>query len=384
MAKNKTILINGNPSVMMREARGGEILSLRLRYYLGLVEGATQFKYEKLDLWLWNKKHLSPSESEHNRETKETAKAIRETREKELLKKTHGYIYAADRNKINFYEWFEDYIRDYDKADIRVVEMALRRFRSFIAESRKYAIFKDKITPDQLTPEIVTAFVKRLEKDCTGSGAQSIYKRFKKVIRAAVKQNIFIENPCEDISAHSDNDGKLIKDVLTAEEIEKLIHCKFENQSDDVRRAFIFCLFTGLRFCDVKVLRYGSIDRENKELTIRQAKTKKLVSIPLRDDVLTIIGNGEPNELVFHLGSANGCNKSLRHWVEKAGINKHITWHCARHSFGANTYNNIKDLRATSELLGHSDTSITQVYTRVFDDRKREIVNSLPKIENID
>ena len=390
MAKNKSVLISGNPFVQVRENRDGDRLSMRLVYNLGDVyevdeEGnrrrRQQWKYEKLQLWMWNKKHLTPAESEHNRQAKETARIVREEREKEFRTKTHGYVFATDRAKVNLYEWMEDYISEYDKADVRVVQLALKRFREFVKGNRRYALFSQRITPDQLTPDLVEDFVAQLEKDCVGEGAHTLYKRFKKMVTTATKKGLFIDNPCDGITAHIEDEGRLKKDVLTAEEITKLVQCHFDRQSEDVRRAFLFSLFTGLRYCDVKELRYRNIDRESCMVTFQQAKTKRTNSVPLRADIMALVGEGEPDQHIFHLPSPTACNKALQNWVRHAGISKHITWHCARHSFGANTYYNLKDLRATSELLGHADTKVTQIYTQVFDDRKRELVNSLPSLE---
>lgn len=389
MAKSKSVLISGNPYVEMREAKGDRF-TLRLVYNLGTTtdfddEGnktyRKQRKTEKMELWLWNKKHLSPTEAEHNRQAKETARLVREEREREFRTKTHGYVFAADRAKIDFYEWADDYIAEYDKADKRVVQLSLKRFREFIKGTRRYALFSQRITPDQLTPALIEDFVARLEKDCVGEGAHTLYKRFKKMVTAATKKGVFVENPCDGIVAHVEDADRLKKDVLTAEEITRLLQCRFDRQSEDVRRAFILSLFTGLRYCDVKELRYRNINYEEQTLTFQQQKTRRTNTVPLRSDLLAMIGEGEPDALIFHLPSPTACNKALQHWVSRAGINKHITWHCARHSFGANTYYNLKDLRATSELLGHADTKVTQIYTKVFDDRKRELVNSLPSIE---
>ena len=52
----------------------------------------------------------------------------------------------------------------------------------------------------------------------------------------------------------------LRKDVLSPEEIQKLITCHYDNENPIVRRAFIFCLYCGLRFCDVKDLTYKNVD----------------------------------------------------------------------------------------------------------------------------
>ena len=376
----------GNSFVEIRPASSDGRCKLRLVTLLGrekLDNGKYKQirRYETTPLYLWNKSNLSSFEREHNRTVKEAAKKIREKRERELQTMKNGYEFVEDRKNVNFFEWFKDYIADYDKADKRVMEMALKRFKSFISSSKKYDMFKDTINPDQITEELINCFVARLKKDCRGTGAASVYKRFKKAVKYATKKHIFLSNPCDGISIKEDDGKRLLKDVLTDDEIITLLHCRYEGQSEEVRRAFIFCLYTGLRFCDVKELRYANMDYNGLQLTFRQSKTGKINVVPIREDLLPVIGDGESNNSIFRLGSANGCNKSLQHWVARAGIDKHITWHCARHSFGANTYYKLKDLRATSELLGHSSTKITQVYTQVFDDRKRELVNSLPAIE---
>ena len=121
MAKSKSILISGNPFVQIRDTKEGDKYTMRLVYNLGDIyevdangnrRRRQQWKYEKLNLWLWNKKHLSPAESEHNRVAKEAAKLVREERERQFLSKTQGYTFAVDRNKINLYDWMEDYIKE--------------------------------------------------------------------------------------------------------------------------------------------------------------------------------------------------------------------------------------------------------------------------------
>ena len=199
MAKSKSILISGNPFVQIRDTKEGDKYTMRLVYNLGDIyevdangnrRRRQQWKYEKLNLWLWNKKHLSPAESEHNRVAKEAAKLVREERERQFLSKTQGYTFAVDRNKINLYDWMEDYIKEYVKADERVIRLSIKRFRAFIDSNKRYAIFSKCIHPDQLTPEMVEAFVDKLEADCRGEGAKTLYKRFKKIITAATKQGI--------------------------------------------------------------------------------------------------------------------------------------------------------------------------------------------------
>jgi hypothetical protein len=80
--------------------------------------------------------------------------------------------------------------------------------------------------------------------------------------------------------------------------------------------------------------------------------------IPLNDGLLSLIRNspedGNLDNLVFTLPSYESCCKSVKRWVKRAGINKHISWHCARHSFAVNILNNGANIKTVASLLGHS------------------------------
>ena len=57
----------------------------------------------------------------------------------------------------------------------------------------------------------------------------------------------------------------------------------------------------------------------------------------------------------------------------KNGIDKHISWHCARHSFAVNILNNGANIKTFTNLLGHSGLKHTEKYTHAVDELKEPI-----------
>lgn len=343
-------------------------------------------KREFLKLYIWQAPR-TPMERQNNKETLELAKKIRFERGQQLLEDVEGYRLKKNR-EINFLDYFQSYIEKYTKKDYRMVEVALHRFKDFLNETPEYNKFAKKIKPEQITKDMVEAYTEYLQSRSVGEGAKSIYARFKKVVKYAIEHDVMIKNPCMGVVIKVD-EQQLKKDVLSLEEIQLLVKTHYENENPNIRRAFIFCLYSGLRFCDVKDLTFVNVDYSNKLLKFEQNKTKghsasSGVVIPLNDDLLRLIGNPEtPNdrdENIFKLPTYESCSKSLKRWVKRSGINKKISWHCARHSFAVNILNNGANIKTVASLLGHSGLKHTEKYTRAIDSLKQDAINSLPKL----
>ena len=88
-----------------------------------------------------------------------------------------------------------------------------------------------------------------------------------------VEHDVFLKNPTTGVTIKADQE-KLTKDILSIEEIQQLIKTHYIGENEDIRRAFIFCLYCGLRWCDVKDLTFANVDYSNRLLRFEQAKTK--------------------------------------------------------------------------------------------------------------
>ena len=171
-------------------------------------------KREFLSLYLWQAPR-TPIERQQNKETLELAKKIRYERGQELLESAEGYRLKKDR-KINYLDYFQAYIDSYTKKDVRMVQIALNRFKDFFRDTTEYNKFAKGIKPEQITKDVVTDYTEYLKSRSVGEGAKSIYQRFKKVINYAMEHDVIMKNPCTGITIKV-ADQILKKDILTME-----------------------------------------------------------------------------------------------------------------------------------------------------------------------
>lgn len=392
---NNTYLIEGNtgdnPKLMGQSLSDGRD-SLYLEFYFGyeMAESKNGRIYkkvnretERLGLYIWQAPR-TPQERRQNKETLDIAKRVRFERGQELLERAEGYR-LKKHQRVDFHEWYAAYLSEYTKTDKNKIRRAHECFKDFLNSRNEYARLAKRLDPDQITKEMMASFTDYLQRRFNGETPHTLYARFKKVVLAAVEKDVMRKNPCRGVSIKIDK-NKLTKDVLSMEEIQRLAATHYPGENPHIRRAFIFCLYCGLRWCDVKDLTFANVDYANRLLRFEQAKTKghssaSGVVIPLNDSLLKLVGKGGRGELIFPLPSHTMCLKALRRWTARAGIEKHITWHCARHSFATNILSNGANIKTVASLLGHSDLRHTEKYTRAVDSLKEAAINSLPELE---
>lgn len=385
LSKNKS----DNPKLKAR-TREGNRLALFLEYYLGYttVQGPDGKQKRRilrrrdfLELYLYEKPKNNV-EREENRTILREAHRIRVMKENERLNGKHGYTLGVRPG--NFHDYYRDYIERYTKKDKRNIILSYSRFSDFL--EKKYPQFVQRIQAEDITRDLVREFVEYLQSRATGSGANTIFARFKKVVKDASMHDFFVKNPCEGITCKID-ENTITKDILSEAEILQLAGIRWPGENMEIRRAFIFSLYTGTRFCDVETMKFANIDYSNKRLTFEQNKTRghsknSRVDNPINTHVLELVGppGKDPGDLIFKLPSHDYCNRYLREWTKRAGITKRITWHSARHTFGTLVQSKSGNINTTKKLLGHSSVKHTEKYARASDEQGREAVEQLPDI----
>lgn len=296
------------------------------------------------------------------------AKRIALQKESALIAGAHSIV-SVRKTDVDFFEYFDQFIED-NRAlvDIRCYITTLNKLKEFSGRTIFYC--------QELTDAFLEKFAKYLQKKHQGETPYNYFKKLKRVLKEAFKAQLLRFNPATDI--HCPKKKGIEKDVLTVEEMTLLSVTTCGNSQ--VKQAFLFSCATGLRFCDVKQLKWRHI--KGDVISIKQQKTDELISMTLSEDALHYLPSvrGELNENVFTLPSHNASLKNLKRWVKTAAIEKHVTWHCARHSFGTNLIKYGADVLITSKLLGHTSTSYTTRYIRVSEDLKNAAIKRIPSI----
>lgn len=201
------------------------------------------------------------------------------------------------------------------------------------------------------------------------------FSRFKRVLKAATKDGYYKYSPAEDVKAKP-NKNVIIKEIIERDEYQKLMNTPCKNY--EVQKAFIFSLYTGLRWSDVKPMKWDAIRDDVCTFRVCQSKTGVRLERPLHKVARQILGERREG-LLFYLPTKDGANKILREWADYAGLNKHISWHCARHSFSVLLQDSGIDIATVAGMLGHTSTKfVHKTYQRYRSVKALEAISKLP------
>lgn len=274
----------------------------------------------------------------------------------------------------NFLEFYKDYVSQNQQPGNKHLYGSYRHFCAFVNTPF--------ISPVDITEDLAKRFRKYLLDRFNGETPANYFSRFKQVLKTATRQGYFRLNPCECVSAKA-NRNKVRKSHLEAEDYIRLLKTPCLNE--EVRDAFIFCCYTGLRWCDVEVLNWKHVQNPNL-IVIVQVKTlvENMITLhPIAQGILNKrkarITGSSPNGCIFNLPTANGANKILDRWCHYAGIKQHITWHSARLSFSILLQDANTDVATVSMLLGHTSTKhVSETYRRYRPKDLMVVISKLP------
>ena len=198
--------------------------------------------------------------------------------------------------------------------------------------------------------------------------------------RAKAEPMIFVD---DNVAGFKNPMPKWKTNFLNRNEVNALI--KLHQQGElsfyekEILRAFLFTCFTSLRISDVYRVngKWRVTDGFLDFIPKKNEKKKKWVHIPIMPMAMSFVRNTAGR--YFDLPTEQEYNRTLKDLAGYAGINKNLTSHYGRHTFGHIYMTSIGNIRGLQEILGHSKIETTQRYAHLDDEYHTE---SLKKIQD--
>lgn len=180
---------------------------------------------------------------------------------------------------------------------------------------------------------------------------------------------------------------KSLPNVLTVEEVDKLLDIKLDSVFDYRNKAMLELLYgTGLRITEMLDLKMVDVDFENCIVRCFGKGSKERI-VPIGEYIIDslkdylerrhLLLKNKRSDYLF-LNSLGGrlsrfsFFKILKKMLVEKNIKKDISPHSLRHSFATHMLEYGADLRSIQELLGHSDIATTRIYTHISNKKVRD------------
>lgn len=319
-----------------------------------------------------------------NANTLAEANAIKSEMIYDLTNKIAGIYDKSHKAKMLFTDWMEIY-----RADVVSRNGDEHWIKRVIAELREYS--PDTILTD-VDKEFILGFMNRLLSrkpqnnrpgEHLAKGTVFIYMDFIRAgLNFAVKEKLLATSPYKGISRSMVRGKQYKREYLTVPEIKRLMATPCRRQ--DIKDAFLFSCFCGLRIMDVMNLRWKDISKnlDTWQIEIIQYKTKVPLFLPLNMSArrwLPEQGDAAPDDRCFPKLTYS-YKKIIRDWVKDAKIDKPVSYHTSRHTFATLCLTAGIDIYTTSQLLGHTTIRHTQRYARIINSKKDDAVSMLDEV----
>lgn len=251
-------------------------------------------------------------------------------------------------------------------------QLRLRRYsrstiKSYLTHFNLFLTYFGHRPPQGITQEEIRSYLLYLvnEKNVSGTYQNQAINAIKFYYEQVLKR------PRTVYDLPRAKEGRKLPSVLSPDEVIRIIS-SIENRK---HRAIIALVYSaGLRLSELLNLTPADIDSQRKLIAIRGGKGRKDRMTLLSENALTLLRQYyreyKPKHWLFEGADggkyhARSVQNVFHRAKEKAGISKPATVHTLRHSFATHLLEQGTDLRYIQELLGHSSSKTTEIYTHV-------------------
>lgn len=278
---------------------------------------------------------------------------------------------------------YEDFLKIEKRASANTVSSYLRDVHQFAAAMENKGVELAQVVTREVE-DYANSLIKRGKSPATVTRSVASIKSF---YTCLVGKGYVSRNPAKGVTP-AKVDRKLPQ-VLTSKEVELFLE---QPECTDLKgyrdRAMLELLYaTGIRVSELIELDIDDLNLPGGVLKCFSKGKERL--IPLYPTAIRALGeyindvrpqlvdSTEETALFVNMSgermSRQGFWKLIKHYQEKAGIQKDITPHTLRHSFAAHLLENGADLRSIQEMLGHADISSTQIYSKLINQKIKDV-----------
>lgn len=329
---------------------------------------------------------LSPIDKGHNYETYQLAENIKAKRQLEIQAGNYGFLVKqVDADILSLFEGMATARKAKKAAGGRDISRDSNNWQGSYNYFARYtngfctaSMVNDKFC-EGFKDYLLTAKPKsRTKEKLAHNTAVHYYTIFKTMLSTAFRDGHLKEDIANKIGSIEMRRGH--REFLTIEEILKLHETPCDLEL--LKRAAIFSALTGLRYSDIYKLTWGEI-RGNEEvgysIHFTQEKTDQAEYHPIPLDAYPLLGpRMEDKDRPFgELLYSWWQNQKLQEWVNRAGINRKITFHSFRHTYATMLLTMGEDIYTVSKLMGHKAVKTTEIYAHMVNKKKQDAANKL-------
>ena len=304
-------------------------------YYLDIyADGKRSYEFLKL----YRLPEINARVKEQNKATLAAVETIKSQRIIELTHNKAG-LKNTSRSKILLADWMQTFYDDQKRRGVRGVKLL-----GTVSRLISIYIGKNKVRMGDIDKEFCIGFIRWLQSDYKTSWGNPLSPKsmsdyvgyFSTALNAAVRADIIPENPFMSLTpTERIKVPESKREFLTVDEIKTLIAT--ECPREDVKRAYLFACYCGLRLSDVYALKWKDLSQDGEQwrASVVMQKTTTPIFLPLSGQAVKWLperGEAKDEENVFEgLIAEPNINKVLAKWTKAAGITKKITYHTARY-----------------------------------------------------
>lgn len=281
----------------------------------------------------------------------------------------------AKQTVMTYAEFFENYYVPHKSPHKRSIEDDIRIFRLKIHPTLGHKLLH------QITRIEIQALLTSYRQTMAPASCNHILKVIKHSLNLAVEWEFLEANPATRIPLfHEDNK---VENYLNDDELERLLTVLHTDENRTVCQIALFLLSTGCRLNEVLSAQWSDIDLKKKIFLVRasNSKSKRLRVVPLNESALGVLNQLDTKgktQLFLNAHTGKPYTTITKVWArlrKQAGL-EHLRLHDLRHQYASFLVNSGRTLYEVQQILGHSDSKVTQRYAHLSTKTLQEAANS--------